>query len=381
MEIGTAKGERKNYWFSNISEKIKVSFYQDQDSCSYKVEKGNLPGQYAIKVTCTKENDSNSFQVTVEGKKIEQKISLVFNSGKAYYLQVVDVSKFNAVSDQYTWKIKPTNDDDIDFTFKLLDKNRNEITHSVIGKNEITINSDKFGTTQTYYKLEYNESKNTYTLIDNIKQAITKHVWTITVVESQKKYTFVYTRLPGKVDVTKSSYTIDKKDYILNEGSIVEVTLRDRYEVNVASEEGRLAKEETKTQVVTKDTKDNKYTSSVQKSTIQYTYTYTAIGKYELTVTYDGKQIGEKAEIIVSYQTVDTKTSKLYFDKGDNKETFMSTETETNIDNLHYTPFYKFYLYTSAGKRITVYDKSVKVTCKMTMVANEDEKWELDYCY
>jgi hypothetical protein len=57
MEIRTAKGERKNYWFPNISEKIKVEFDQDKDSCSYKVEKGNLPGQYIIKVTCTKENE------------------------------------------------------------------------------------------------------------------------------------------------------------------------------------------------------------------------------------------------------------------------------------------------------------------------------------
>ena len=226
MEIRTAKGERKNYWFPIISEKIKVAFDQDQDSCSYKVDKGNSPGQYVIKVTCTKENENNGFSVTVEGNKVEQKVTLVVNSGKAYYLQVVEPGIFNVVSEQYTWKVNPTNDDTIDFSFKFLDKNKNEITHSVIDKGEITISSDKFGTTQTYYKFEYNESKNTYTLTDNIQQAITKHVWTITVVESGKKYTFVYTRLPGKVDVTKSSYTIDKKDYILNEKSTVVVTLR-----------------------------------------------------------------------------------------------------------------------------------------------------------
>ena len=378
MEIRTAKGERKNYWFPNISEKIKVEFDQDKDSCSYKVEKGNLPGQYIIKVTCTKENENNSFQVTVEGKKVEQKITLVVNSGKAYYLEVVDNGKFNVVSDQYTWKVNPTNDDNIDFNFKFLDKNKNEITHSVIGNGEITVSSDKFSTTQTYYKLEYDEKKNTYTFTDNIKQAITKHVWTITVVESNKKYTFVYTRLPGKVDVEKSSYTINKKDYILNEKSTVVVTLRDRYEVNVATEEGRLVKEEKVTKVTTTESKEKKYTSEVQKETIKYTYTYTIIGKYEVVVTYDGKQIKEKSDVTVSYQSVDTKTSKLYYDKGDNKETFMSTEQETNIDNLHYTPFYKFYLYTSAGEKITVYDKSVKVTCIMTMVANDEETWELD---
>ena len=50
MEIRTAKDVRKNYWFPNISEKIKVEFDQDKDSCSYKVEKGNL---LALKKTIT----------------------------------------------------------------------------------------------------------------------------------------------------------------------------------------------------------------------------------------------------------------------------------------------------------------------------------------
>jgi len=102
-----------------------------------------------------------------------------------------------------------------------LDKNKKEITHSILGNSEITVISDKFCTTKSYYKIEYYESKNIYIFTDNIKEAITKQVWTITVVESNKKCTFLYTRLPGKVDVTKSEYTLDKKDYILNEKSIV----------------------------------------------------------------------------------------------------------------------------------------------------------------
>ena len=70
MEIRTAKGRSKTI---GSAEKIKVSFDQDQDYYSYKVEKGNLPGQYDIKITCNKENENNCFQVTAEGKKIEQK--------------------------------------------------------------------------------------------------------------------------------------------------------------------------------------------------------------------------------------------------------------------------------------------------------------------
>ena len=75
------------------------------------------------------------------------------------------------------------------------------------------------------------KEKNIYTLTDNIKQAITKHVWTITAEESNKKYSFAYTRLPGKVGVDKSFYTIDKYNYILNEKSTLIVILRDRYEL------------------------------------------------------------------------------------------------------------------------------------------------------
>ena len=90
------------------------------------------------------------------------------------------------------------------------------------------------------------------------------------------------------------------------------------------------------------------------------------------------KEIGEKAQITASYQTVDTKASKFYYDKGDYKEIFMSIKQETNIDNLYYTPFYKFSLNNSAGEKIIVYDKSEIFTYIMTMVANKEEKWELD---
>ena len=152
MEIRTAKEIRKNYWFPNPSEKIKVTFDEDSDYCSYKVEKGDLPGRYVIKVTCSKENENNGFSVTVEGKKITQKVTLVVNSGKAYYLEVVNTDLFTVSSDKYTWKINPSNDDEISFSFKVLDKNKNDITHSIIGKNEITITSDKFGTNENYYK-------------------------------------------------------------------------------------------------------------------------------------------------------------------------------------------------------------------------------------
>ena len=376
MEIRTAKEIRKNYWFPNPSEKIKVTFDEDSDYCSYKVEKGDLPGRYVIKVTCSKENENNGFSVTVEGKKITQKVTLVVNSGKAYYLEVVNTDLFTVSSDKYTWKINPSNDDEISFSFKVLDKNKNDITHSIIGKNEITITSDKFGTNENYYKFTYDEKKNEYLFYDNIKQAITKHVWNILIVESNRKYSFIYTRVPGAVDVTKSFYTIDKTNYIIKESSTVVVTLRDKYEVNVGTQEGRLEKEIKNTNVVTKQTTETKYESKITKTTITYTYTYSEIGKYELSVTYNNQQIEKKTEVTVSYQEISTEKSKLFYDIGNKNEILMSTTSQANINNKEVKPIYKFYLYTDKEEKITLYDHSVTVTCHMTF--GEEDKWELD---
>ena len=41
--------------------------------------------------------------------------------------------------DKYTWKVNPTNDDEIKFNFKLKDKYQNYITTSVLSNNEITV--------------------------------------------------------------------------------------------------------------------------------------------------------------------------------------------------------------------------------------------------
>jgi len=378
MEIRTAENIRKNYWYPNPSEKIKVDFAQDKENCTYKVEKGDLPGQYSIKVSCTKANDANSFTVTVDGKKVDQKIDLIVKSNKAYYLEVVDVEKFSVSSDKYTWKVNPSNDDEINFTFKLKDKYLNYIKTSVIGKNEITIESEKYGSSNKYYKLQWNgETKITYLFTDGITEPITKHVWSIVCLESGKKYSFIYTKVPGAVDVSKSYWTIDKTAYIIKETSTVLVTLVDKLGVVIGTQEGRLNKEQGKVSVVTNKDKDLAYTynSNTNDFKLKYNYIYKEIGKYKVSVTYDKKQIGEKKDVTVSYQTVDLKTSKLYYDIGDNKENLMLTTVQTNIDNKKYTPFYKFYLYTADGEKIVLFDKSKKVTCFMTF---GDNSWELN---
>ena len=378
MEIRTKDNIRKNYWFSDISEKIKVEFNKDKDSCSYKVEKGDLPGQYSIKVICTKSNDNNGFTVTVDSNKINQTIKLIVKSGPAYYLEVEEKDKFTVSGDKYTWKNSVSNDDDINFLFKLQDKYKNYITTSVIGKNQISINSEKYASDETKYNLEFKDSNKDYLFTDKIYTAITKHTWDITCLESNRKYSFIYNRVPGKVDVSQSYWSIDKTEYTIQETSTVLVTLLDRYGVNLGIIEGKLLQEKDKLKVITHKDKDLYYehNSITSENKLKYLYIYKEIGNYKVSVTYDGQQIKNKVDITVSYQKIDLKTSQLYYDVGDGNENLMLTSVQTNINNLEVCPIYKLYLYTEAGERITLYDKKISSSCIMTY--NDINSWELD---
>ena len=377
MELRTKDEKRKNYWFPDISDKIKVEFNSDKDTCSYKVEKGDKPGQYAIKVTCTKVNNNNGFTVTVDSNKINQNIKLVVTNGPAYYLVVEEKDKFTSSGDKYTWKTNPTNDDEPYFLFKLQDKYLNYISTSVIGTNQITITSETFG--NKYYKLEFSDKNKNYNFTDEIKQAVTKHTWNIVCVESNKKYSFIYTRVPGKVNIDKSYWSIDKTEYIVQETSTVLIVLNDKYGVNVGTVSGRLEKEKEKVKVVANSEKDlysYSYSSITNEINLKYTYIYEETGKYQITISYDNQQIKEKVEIIVSYQTIDIKTSKLYYDIGDGKENLMITTAQTNINNLEVCPYYKFYFYTSKGEKVTLYDNKLKMESFLTF--NKVNSWTLD---
>ena len=380
MELRTSKNIRKNYWYPNPSEKIKVEFDQDAKFCSYKIEKGDLPGQYAIKVTCTKTNDNNSFSVTVESTKLTQKIKLIISSARAYYLEVEDSSKFIVSSDKYTWKENPTNDDVISFSFKLKDRYHNYITNSVIGNNEITISSETYGLSEKYYSLSFEEQNKDYLFTDKIEDVITKHIWNIICTESDRKYSFIYTKIAGKPDMKKSYWTIDKTNYILYESSTVLITLLDKLGVNIGTIEGQLLKEKDKISVVANNAEKNSlynYISITSNNNLKYIYEYQSIGKYNVSVSYDGKQLQQKVEITVSYQKIDLKESKLYYDLFDGKENLMLSSERTNINNQKEYLFYKLYLYTSEGDNVTVYDRKIKITCNMTHSESEIE-WELD---
>ena len=87
MELRTSKRLRKNYWYPEPSEVIKISFDEDGDTCTSAVEKGDLPGRYIIKVTCTKATNLNAFSIMIESTTLDEKVRLSVN----YQLIVVQL--------------------------------------------------------------------------------------------------------------------------------------------------------------------------------------------------------------------------------------------------------------------------------------------------
>ena len=374
MTLRTALSQRKNYWYPEPNEKIKIEFDNYGDKCISNVEKGELPGIYLIKVSCTKTIDSNKFSITIEKTTLEQKVQLTINSGLAYYLEVDNLYKYSVSSDKYTWKSNPTNDDVITFSFKFKDQYHNYITKNISETNQFSIVSETYGS-DNYYSIGFEEKKYLYTITDQIPFAITKHTWNINIVASSRKYSFIYSKIPGAPDLLQSYWTIDKTSYIIKETSTVTVYLLDRLGVNLGTLEGKLDSEKSLVTVITNKGQDYSYNyNSITTTNIIYTYTYGEIGDYKVSVYYNGLEIGAKKDINVAYQKVDLKTSKLYYNLGDQSDVLMLTTTQTNINNLKTYPFYKFFLYTEEGERITLYDKSLEATCVMTYGSDQ---WEM----
>ena len=378
MELRTSDKKRKNYWYPEPNENIKIIFESDSDTCTSNVEKADLPGRYFIKITCTKATTFNRFFIYVEGKQLdkEKTVELTVTSGIAYSLEVQNNNKqFTISSDKYTWTNNPSNDDIISFSFIFKDKYQNTIETNLINSAQFTISSETFGSSKTYYNLEFKDGYS-YLMTDLINTAITKHTWNIVVVESNRKYSFIYTKIPGVPDFSKSYWTIDKTSYILKETSIVSVYLIDKLGVNLGSQSGRLNTEKSQIKVVANNGKDNSYSyKSLTSTYLKYTYSLQEIGDYNITVTYNGKELGEKKTISVDYQIIDIKTSKLYYNLDNQNDVLMSLSTQTNINNLLTYPFYKFFLYTSDGTKITTYDHNTNITCNMTY---GEQSWKLD---
>jgi len=377
LELRTAKRQRKNYWYPDPNEKIKIEFANYKDTCRSNVEKGELPGQYLVKVSCTKTFNSNEFSITIETHIQETKVGLTVNSSAAFSLEVDNLSLYSVSSDKYTWKTNPTNDDLITFGFKLKDKYNNYIINNVNDTNEFSISSETYGSDK-YYSMEFDEKKYLYTIKDEIPFVITKHTWNIIIAESNRKYSFIYNKNPGVPDFSKSYWTIDKTSYILKETSTISVYLLDRLGVNLGTLEGKLNTEKDKIRVITNKEQDYSYNfNSLTSTEIKYTYTYEQIGDYQVSVTYNGKEIGDKKKIKVAYQKADLKNCKLYYNIDNKDDVLMLTTTQTNMNNIENYPFYKFFLYTAEGTKITLYDKSLEATCVMTNPTYPNEEWEM----
>ena len=203
-----------------------------------------------IKITCTKTTNSNWFSIIIEGNTITPNVDLIITHGLAYYLEVDNTGQFTVSSDKYTWKTNPTNDDIITFSYKFKDKYQNYITSNLIGTNQYTVTSDKYATDKSYYSLDFNNDNYKYIFTDQINEVITKHIWNIGVVASNKKYSFIYTKNPGAPDFSRSYWTIDKTSYIFKETSTVNVYLLDKLGVNLGTLDGKLKSESSKVKVV-----------------------------------------------------------------------------------------------------------------------------------
>ena len=375
IEIRTKDGIRKNYWYPEPNEKIKIEFQTDIDTCNSSIEKATNPGQYNIKINCTKTITKNMITITIEEKKLDQNtITLAIVSGAAYYLEVVDTEKFSASSDKYIWKDNPSNDDIIDFKFKLMDKFKNYILENLKDSNQFTFTSETFGSNNIYYDLEFNINGRYYLFTDKINEVIEKHTWNIVIGKSKRKYSFIYTKIPGSPNTTKSFWEIDKNSYILKETSIISVYLLDKLGVNLGKLDGKLNSEKGKIQVRIENENKLYIFHSINSEYIKYTYNYEAIGDYKVSVYYNGKSIGEDKNIKVDYQKVDLKASKLYYNVDNKNDNLMLASIQTNINNLKEYPFYKLLFYTSNGERITLYDKTKSITCYMY---NEKKKWDM----
>ena len=76
LELRTAEGKRKNYWYEKVEDNIKVSFPDAVKDCKYSLAQAEKPGQYKIKYTCTIKRDAFQTTVSVEGKELTQKVTL-----------------------------------------------------------------------------------------------------------------------------------------------------------------------------------------------------------------------------------------------------------------------------------------------------------------
>jgi hypothetical protein len=94
IEIRTTDGKRKNYWYDNPNDQIKLSFTQEGNWYTSEVALGEKPGQYSIKVSSTKAfttNDNNRIFVKIEEIKCNiNSVLFVVNPGTPVQAAFID---------------------------------------------------------------------------------------------------------------------------------------------------------------------------------------------------------------------------------------------------------------------------------------------------
>ena len=378
MTLHTTDGDCWNYWYPNVNDIIKVKFDEDQDTCESRVAKGNIPSEYKITVSCTKKNDNNGFKVSVNGTDVPNKVQLEIKSGYSYYLEPLNPDLFIINDKTFTFKTNPTNDDTVKFNFKLLDKYRNYLDFPTLPASHTDVASEKYGSNNEVWEAAYDPKTESYAFTDKTALGGLKTSWYFTCLESNNRYTFTYTKIPGKVDPGKSSYTVDKPVYYVQETSYVEVTLKDSFGMNIEDAEKRLNKEKDNVKVIATGAKDVTYEfdSITDHKTIKYKYTYGTVGNYDVSVLYNNKNIlPVKTPIKVIYPEISLDKSKLFINKNNNdKEILMDINSPTTVNNTVEYPFFRLELYTKDGEKIVNYDKSTNFTCVMR---SGDIEWPL----
>ena len=94
IELKADDGKRKNYWYVDPTTEIIPTFKKEK--CSSNVIIAEKPGQYYVQVTCTQSTlgaDSNSLYLTIEGVKVDHKVTIAVNPNQATVGYFIDSNK------------------------------------------------------------------------------------------------------------------------------------------------------------------------------------------------------------------------------------------------------------------------------------------------
>ncbi|MCQ2964003.1 MAG: hypothetical protein MJ203_00325 [archaeon] len=362
MELRAVDGLRKNSWYPDFKDDIKLDF-TEPDYCDYNVLQASLPGQYYIQISCTQKAE-NSFYVSFNGTKINQKLSIHVKAAPAYTIEVQNPEKYDETLGRYVLKTNPTNDENIQFSFKLKDQFGNYLNDLPLSKVEAYIYSSGYGNDESKYTIT--NSNGVYTVKEKIYEAIGEHSWT--VICRGSRATFAYKRLPGKPVAENSYYYLNINEMLIEQTSYVLIALRDRYSVEIKDEDQikNIRKQIVVSGIKGTEKVNYEYDTTVENQLV-YKAMYPSTGSYVVEATYNGQKLTPDGsnKLIISNQKYAIDSNVLTFVRGKEEYT-LSPNKQNNIDNTKGAISFRYYLATEKGEQIKNYDKNIKITCKLT---------------